>query len=326
MTGAFQWHGGRLDEARARYGEGTLPWLDLSTGINPCPWPGAGALHIDWQSLPAPSALNALEAAAAHHFGVDPALCCALPGSEMGLRLLGRLIDLPGRYCPPCYRTHGEIFADSRVSGTGDAPERTALVLANPNNPDGRQFTPASLRERLEMQQSAGGWLVVDEAFADASPDISIAGDVGGERNLVVMRSFGKFFGLAGVRLGFAIAPPPIIAALRRLLGDWPVSAAAIEIGTRAYRDRDWIDTARAALPRRAAEMDAMLARRGLVATGASPLFRLIDHAQPRSLFDHLCRRQILTRPFADHPHWLRLGLPADRAALDRLDRALADG
>jgi cobalamin biosynthetic protein CobC len=325
VTGAFHWHGGRLDEARARFGSGS-DWLDLSTGINPYPWPGAARLRFDWQALPAPSALRALEEAAAAHFGVEPALCCAVPGSEIGLRLLGRLIDLPGRFMPPCYRTHGAIFANSRPAAADPAGERAALVIANPNNPDGRILPVPILRQWLAQQEAAGGWLVVDEAFADPLPCAGMAGDVAEGRRLVVMRSFGKFFGLAGVRLGFAIAPPELIAALRGLLGDWPLSAAAIEVGTRAYRDRHWIAATRAALPRRAAALDAVLQRNGFAPMGGSPLFRLIDSGRAVALFGRLARCRILTRPFADNASWLRIGLPPDDAALERFDKALADG
>lgn len=326
MTGAFHWHGGRLDEARARFGGEAAQWLDLSTGINPNPWPGAEQMRFDWQGLPAPSDLAALEKVAAAHFGVDPALCCAVPGSEIGLRLLGVVLDLPGRFVPPCYRTHGAIFTDSRPAVSDPAGERAALVVANPNNPDGRILSPATLRQWLARQEAAGGWLVMDEAFADPAPDTSVAEDVGAGRALIVMRSFGKFFGLAGVRLGFAIAQPAIIGALRRLLGDWPLSAAALQIGMAAYRDARWIAATRATLPLRAAALDAVLRRHGFAPVGGSPLFRLIECDHAGALFDTLAARHILTRPFADRPDWLRFGLPRDDAALNRLDKALSDG
>lgn len=326
VSGAFHWHGGRLDEARVRFGEGAEPWLDLSTGINPCPWDGVEPIRFDWQALPAPSALRALEEAAAQHFGVDPALCCAVPGSETGLRLLGKLLDLPGRFCSPCYRTHGEMFAQGRPADLEPAGEATALVLANPNNPDGRIRQKHILRQWHAQQAAAGGWLVVDEAFADPAPQFSVAGDVAEGGRLVVMRSFGKFFGLAGVRLGFAIAPRILTAALRRLLGEWPVSAAALEIGTRAYRDTTWIAATRETLPLRAAALRAVLQRHGLRPMGGSPLFTLIESEQAGALFEALARRQILTRPFSDRADWLRFGLPSDNTALMRLDRALADG
>lgn len=325
MSG-FTWHGGRLAEARAVYGGND--WIDLSTGISPLSWPGADRIAVDWRCLPDPQELAALEAAAAAHFGVDPGHLCTLPGSEAGLRLVGRMLDMPGRWLVPSYRTHGEIFACGRAMAAGEAAPReaVALLLANPNNPDGRVLPPARLLQWLDGLERAGGWLIVDEAYADAMPSCSLAGEVGDGRRLILLRSFGKFFGLAGVRLGFLIGPREIVAQARRMLGEWPVSAAAIAFGRAAYEDRAWIEETVGALAERAAQLDAVLARHGLAARGECPLFRLIEVEDGAALFDRLARRAILTRPFEGEQRWLRLGLPGDAAALARLDRALADG
>ena len=327
MTRAdFAWHGGCLAQARATFGEGPEPWIDLSTGINPLPWPGAGALEPDWHSLPDPQALAALEAIAARHFCVDPALCCAVPGSEMALRLLGTVTGQTGAHLAPAYRTHAVACPEAIDLVARPPSEARLLLLANPNNPDGRIVPAARLEQWLHWQERSGGWLVVDEAFADAAPQASIAPLVQEHRRLIVLRSFGKFFGLAGVRLGFVLAPPPIIAAYRQVLGDWPLSVAALAIGAGAYADEAWIAATRLALPARAAALDAMLRDHGFRAWGACPLFRLIETDDAGALFERLARRAILTRPFAYHSRWLRLGLSADERAMARLDRALADG
>ncbi|GAB5349754.1 threonine-phosphate decarboxylase CobD [Alteriqipengyuania sp. 357] len=327
MSGAFDWHGGRLDAACAHFGGARADWLDLSTGINPCPWPVPRDLALDWHALPEPSALARLEGIAATYFGVDPSLCCALPGSEIGLRLIARILGLPGRYLEPSYRTHAAMFAqaDPVVAPRAD-DAATALVIANPNNPDGRVTSPAMLREWLALQKAAGGWLIVDEAFIDTMPHLSIGVQVDPARRLIVLRSFGKFFGLAGVRLGFAIAPPDVISALRDLLGDWPLSGACIAIGERAYADSAWIGATRTALSASAAQFDQMLSQHGMEPQGASPLFRLVRAENAGALFDRLVRHHILTRPFADRPDWLRFGVPADEAQMQRVARALGDG
>ena len=323
MSDIFHWHGGRLSAARQRY-ETRLPWIDLSTGINPLAWPGTAMITPDWQSLPDPAALADLEQAAAAHFGVSPDHICALPGSETGLRLLGHLIDTPACHILPSYRTHAQAFPNSRpLQQPEDAPPGTALLLANPNNPDGRLYTQAQMQQLLAQQERGGGWLIVDEAFADCMPGASMAAEVADHRRLLIFRSFGKFFGLAGVRLGFLLAPSPIIAACRRLLGDWPLSAAAIDFGRAAYRDYGWIDETIATLSTRAASLDVLLIRHGFIPRGDCPLFRLIDTPNAVRLFDRLARHAILTRPFEDYPHWLRFGLPADDAAMARLDEAL---
>jgi cobalamin biosynthetic protein CobC len=319
MSDRFTWHGGGLKAAQAQYGGSD--WIDLSTGINPHGWPIPRDMAIDWSRLPGEAELQALEAAAAAHFGADPACVCALPGTEIGLRMMGDLLPGPARWLRPSYRTHGEMLPQAtpveRPEEAGDA----TLILANPNNPDGRLLDQNRLRGLMENR-----WLLIDEAFADADPAMSMAGDVAEGRKLLVFRSFGKFFGLAGVRLGFLIGPPSFLTQVRHRLGAWPVSAPAIAIGTAAYRDRAWINTLRDQLKHEAAALDALLARSGHRAIGSSPLFRLIEVADAAALFAHLARRAILTRPFADHPRWLRIGLPADADAAARLDAALRDG
>lgn len=325
---SFSFHGGRLADAKARFGTGNAPWIDLSTGINPHGWPGIGDLAMDWQALPDPGALDDLEAAAAACFGADPAHVCAVPGTEIGLRMLGDILPGPAIHARPSYRTHGEMIPHSRPMDINDLTtvEGATIVLANPNNPDGWITPTATLRGWLEARQGSASWLVVDEAFADASPEIGLGAHVHDEQQLIVFRSFGKFFGLAGVRLGFVLGPRVVIAQYRHRLGSWPLSAAALAIGTAAYRDAGWIGTMRIALREQASALDAVLARRGFKAIGACPLFRLIETADAAALFERLARHAILTRPFDYDPCRLRLGLPANREALDRLDRALADG
>lgn len=327
MTDGFTWHGGGLARARATFGDQGEPWIDLSTGINPHGWPGADRIAIDWRALPEEGALRALEAAAAEHFGVDPAHVAALPGTEIGLRLLATLLPGEARHVWPSYRTHKEMMPGSIPLADATAATGSGiLILANPNNPDGTLVSREAMRDLLARQQIAGGWLVVDEAFADTHPAQSVAPEVGDDAPLVLFRSFGKFFGLAGVRLGFMLGPRPLVARLRALLGAWPVSAAAIAIGTAAYGDHGWITAMRKRLGAEAAALDGVLAGHGLKPVGQCPLFRLVEVEDAAALFHRLAARAILTRPFDYEPRWLRLGLPASVEALGRLDRALAGG
>ena len=316
-----------MAEARARFGGAPDEWLDLSTGINPIPWPATDKVPVDWQALPDPDDLALLERQAARYFGTDPASCCAVPGSETGLRLIARILALPGNHLPLTYSTHADAFEHARpvASLAHAATGPSALVVANPNNPDGRTTTTETLLAVLERQERNGGWLIVDEAFADCQPDRSVAGYVANGRQLIVLRSFGKFFGLAGVRLGFVIAPAGLLDGIRRLLGEWPICAAALGFGMAAYGDGDWIAATRRDLRDRADRLDAALARHGLVPRGDCPLFRLVESANAPTLFTELARRRILTRPFASRLSLLRLGLPPDDGALARLDGALAE-
>ncbi len=316
-------HGGRLHSAQAAFPHAPAPWIDLSTGINPQGWDAAQAGPIGWGPLPEDEALRGLEAAAAAFFRVDPRFVLAVPGTEIGLRLL-RLLALPAphRHSVPSYSTHDAALGDSSAIALDQVAETPGgtLLLANPNNPDGRWLSIDELRALATDRM-----LVIDEAFADSDPALSVLPRFD-PAAMVVLRSFGKFFGLAGLRLGFVIAGADRLAVLRDMLGSWPVSAAAITIGTAAYRDGGWIAATRARLTDDAAALDAVLVRHGLSPAGRSPLFRLVRTDDAAPLFDRLARAGILTRPFDHAPGWLRIGLPADAAALARLDAALPDG
>lgn len=319
-------HGGRLDEAVRRFPQATLPWLDLSTGINPCAYPTSCAEGVDHVALPSRSALARLETTAARAFGMRSCAIAALPGSEIGLRLLDTLaLPAPAAVVRPAYGTHAAALPGAAGVTLDDLKQARTVLLANPNNPDGRLIALDRLLAMARALALRGGWLVVDEAFADAHPDASILPLLREGDPVLVLRSFGKFYGLAGIRLGFVCGPEAMVDRLRRRLGHWPVSSAAIAIGTAAYCDTAWREATRDRLVAAAGALDAVLHRHGLPPHGASPLFRLVDTPDAAALFEHLAQRGILTRPFDYAPTWLRVGLPADAAALRRLDRALDD-
>ena len=320
---AFAIHGGRLSQARAAFPLAPEPWLDLSTGISPWPYPARFAGAGDQARLPDPEELAALEAAAAHAFGLPPACVLATAGAEAGARLLASSLGA-GRVgvAEPAYSGHRSAWAavgaevvsfgrdrlDEAVEGCG------ALVLVNPNNPDGAVIPTGRLAALAERAATQGVWLVVDEAFVDAAPGLSVSALMAAgwtAPRLIALRSFGKFYGLPGVRLGFVTAYPDVIALLRSRLGDWPVSADAIAAGTQAYADGAWADAARGRLAKAADRLDSLLRRAGFDIVGGAALFRLaaVDDAAAR--FRRLAERGVLTRPFAYNPCWLRFGLPA---------------
>ncbi|MGY2734056.1 aminotransferase class I/II-fold pyridoxal phosphate-dependent enzyme [Sphingomonas sp. UYP23] len=322
-------HGGRIDAAAARYPAAPVPWLDLSTGINPNGYDPAALTLADLYALPSPSRLATLERAAAAAFGMTYGSIAAVPGSEIGLRLLSTM-GLPGPTCVvvPSYDSHAAAFpAATPVArdALAGAEWRSAL-LANPNNPDGRLIAPEMLLALARSRAAEGGWLVIDEAFADCVMGASVLPLLREDDPVLVFRSFGKFYGLAGVRLGFVCGPEAIVARYRERLGSWPVSSAAIELGIAAYRDVVWQAATRNELTAAAVALDQVLRRHGLAPRGDCPLFRLVETPAAADLFERLAAAGILTRPFDYAPDWLRIGLPGSAAALARLDRALGGG
>ncbi len=327
---ALTYHGGRADAAARLYPDAPTPWLDLSTGINPIAWEGADVPLAALRALPSPAELSALHDAAAGAFGAHAAAITALPGSEIGLRALaGLALPRPWHVVVPSYRTHAAALpgATSIEAAAVEAAARGGgtLLLANPNNPDGRCWPAARLHALAQALAARGGVLLVDEAFADAVPSASVLPLLARDDRVLVFRSFGKFFGLAGVRLGFAAGGAALVEALAARLGSWPVSTAALRIGTAAYGDIAWIAATRERLASAAAALDAVLAAHDLAPTGACPLFRQVERDDASLLFERLARAGILVRPFAEAPGRLRIGLPRDAAALARLDAALGD-
>lgn len=326
---ALTFHGGRIDAAARRFPDAPKPWLDLSTGINPHHWVPAVPPSIDQAPLPSVEALTAMERAAACAFGGGDLAIAALPGSEIGLRLLTTLNPpRPIRVIDRSYRTHSEAWGEVASIDPAAIPDvhDGTLLLANPNNPDGRLIPPTELLALGRRMAARGGLLIVDEAFADALTDASVVPLLRQDDRVLVLRSFGKMFGLAGVRLGFALGAKDLVARIAAMLGSWPVSATAIALGTSAYRSTDWQAAMRDRLAAEGRARDAVLRRHGLVPRGACPLFTLIETEDAPSLFERLARAGILVRPFDDAPHRLRFGLPGDAEALDRLDEALGRG
>jgi cobalamin biosynthesis protein CobC len=204
--------------------------------------------------------------------------------------------------------------------------DRTAVIVVNPNNPDGRLMSRDRLRQLHDAVASRGGVLVVDEAFAEVTPEASVA-DIAGTseaERLVVLRSFGKFYGLAGLRLGFVVGSPAVAARVRALIGDWPVSVDALAAGLAAYGDRAWADRMRKQLAVAARRLDGVLTRCGFEVVGGTSLYRLARAADAPARFERLAAAGILTRPFQHDTTLLRFGLPGSPEAWRRLAEALA--
>jgi len=316
-------HGGNLDQAMACYGAGD--WIDLSTGINRRPWPVPALSAAAWRNLPTKAAQTALVAQAAVSWGAAAGVAgVALGGAQAAIQLVPRLRP-KGRAAVlgPTYNEHAaclsaEGWQVSAVTDLADLVGADLAIIVNPNNPDGRHFAPDTLLALVGRV----GLLVVDESFGDVTPDLSLLPHAG-RAGLLVLRSFGKFYGLAGVRLGFAFGTEGDIAALSRMSGPWPVSGPAIEIGTHALADAAWAAAMRAQLAADAARADALAQRAGWQLVGGSDLFRLYDTGSAKTAQDKLARHQIWSRIFPWSETLLRLGLPGPEPEWQRLDAAL---
>jgi cobalamin biosynthesis protein CobC len=324
-------HGGDLGVARRLFPGAPEPFIDLSTGINPWSYPLVHFSPKGFARLPQQEAVIAVATAAAKAYGAPSAEHIVVaPGSQILLPLVASLLR-PARAAvlSPTYPELARAAALAghdvrmveRVEQCGDAE---LVMLANPNNPDGRLFARTRLLDLAQDLRRRGGLLVVDEAFMDvAPPGESLAGDVACG-NVVVLRSFGKFFGLPGLRLGFALTAPSLARRLSAVLGPWPVSGPALTVGAKALADTAWIERTRKRLAKAAASLDAMLVKAGLEIIGGTDLFRLVQTEAAAALFQHLGRAGIYVRTFPDRPTWLRFGLPADARARQRLQKAVA--
>lgn len=320
-------HGGGLGAATVHFPSAVQPWLDLSTGINPVPWNSPQTLSAKLNSLPDPQDLQQLETTAAAAFSSHPERTSAIAGAETAIRLLPLMIgSATVDIVEPTYGAHREAWMSSAMAPnaiTSDQIQSSradVLVLVNPNNPDGRLYDKTMLRHLALQRQRQGQWLIVDESFIECTPEASIA-DLDCDR-LIVLRSFGKFFGLAGLRLGFMISSPEIKHRLRQLTGDWPVSGQAIAMGSAAYADVQWQAQTRQALFERSRRLQALLVESGFTLVGGTSLFQLAHSIEARDWFGYLCGQGILTRPFANRPNWLRFGVPSE-ADFPRLEQAL---
>lgn len=319
-------HGGRLLRAAHRLGIPADQWLDLSTGVSPWPWPVPPVPASAWHRLPEDE--DGLLEAARAYYGTDALLPVA--GSQAAIQALP-LLRAPGTVgiIAPGYNEHAhawrraghEVACAPATQLLEDAGRYDVLVLIHPNNPGGERFEVAALLALHARLARRGGWLVVDEAFMDATPQDSLCTHAGRE-GLIVLRSIGKFFGMAGARAGFVCADTPVREGLRERLGPWTLAGPSRWAVRAALADRAWQDATRPRLHAASARLHEVLRAHGLAAGGGSAFFQWCRHPEAAALHEALARRAILTRLF-DAPASLRFGLPPDDAGLERLDAAL---
>lgn len=316
-------HGGSLIRAKLAFPHAPDPWIDLSTGINPHSYAHSVLPATAFSRLPEPADLQRLRELAAATYGAGSASCmAAAPGTHLFLPMLIDAVFTDRRGKPlkaailsPTYAEHAATcrlcgFETLEVSDWQALAGADLAIVVNPNNPDGRFLEDDALLALSHELAAKGGLLVVDEAFRDAlDAPSSLTGQV--HAGLSVLRSFGKFYGLAGVRLGFAISCPPVAERLRHMLGPWAVPGPALHIALEALADHEWQAMMRNRLREEAARLDAILAGAGLELLGGTSLFRFVRHPQAAGIYRALAAQGILVRPFDHSPDCLRIGLPA---------------
>ncbi len=316
-------HGGNLDAAIAQFGGTRADWLDLSTGINPVAYP-VGDLPVHaWTSLPDQKAQDRLIAAARAFWNVPgDAAVLAAPGASAIIQHLPRVLGVPRKVwiSRPTYNEWRASFEQAGWSAPENDPIAEVGVYVHPNNPNGLY---ASLDPEwfASPPTPEAQFVILDESFCDADPDMSyVAHTASG--HMAVVKSFGKFWGLAGVRLGFLIGEQSLIDDVAALMGPWPVSGIALDVGARALEDRDWADATIKRLTEDYQRLDALMKAAGAGTGFGTHLFRTYAVRDAAEWQDRLARGHVWSRIFPYNKRWLRLGLPhPDR--WDQLEAAL---
>lgn len=320
-------HGGDLARASMEYGIPVERWLDLSTGINPLGYPVPQVPARDWLRLPGNSA--SLLRAARDYYQTD----CMLPvaGTQAAIQALPRLRPhsrvmlgaLTYNEYAHTWKRHGHAVQAVPICEFDKHLAQTdVLIVCNPNNPTGERIDSVQLLEWHATLSGTGGWLIVDEAYIDPTPEVSLTSRAA-RPGLIVLRSLGKFFGLAGARIGFAFASADLLRALRDELGPWTVSGPAQFVGSAALADRVWQAHTRAALTKAGQKLNALLARADVAAQGTA-LFQWWQDEQAGKLHRELAQQAVLTRWFGHvEPGGIRFGLPGIEEEWRRLEQSL---
>lgn len=323
-------HGGNLALADTLFPDAPKPWIDLSTGINPHAYPFSAVPTRMFSRLPEPADHDRLIRLAAEFYGAPFQNIVATPGTQIVLPMLMRLMAKSRvAILSPTYAEHAraarlgghDVHETSNFSELADA---TIAIIVNPNNPDGRIITEERLLDLARHMTNKGGLLIVDEAFMEAAPDATSLCSEAPGLSLIVLRSFGKFFGLAGIRLGFCIGPLGPIDRLSAELGPWAISGPALHIASEAISDQHWQEQTRMQLATSSKRLDTILQRNALQVSGGTMLFRHVTSSKAQQLHQSLGQAGILVRKFTHDHQVLRIGLPENENGFDRLDHALS--
>ncbi|UYH50737.1 aminotransferase class I/II-fold pyridoxal phosphate-dependent enzyme [Candidatus Kirkpatrickella diaphorinae] len=326
---AFGAHGGSVLAFQRAFPEAPLPWYDLSTGVNPFHYPTGDLPEDALRALPEAETLARLRQAAAKAYECDASLIVAAPGTQAIIGLLPYLLRPPRVYVEtPTYTGHEESWRGAGIACTARADLMTSTIdpgctsiLCRPNNPDGRRSTLRELQEYAALIAQSRGTLIIDASFADFETTSYAA--LLENPAVIMLRSFGKTYGLAGLRLGFAMGRHPMMTRLATAFGPWPVHGLALHTGINALEDAAWRLKMADKLTVHAEKLRAMMAHAGFSFVGGTPLFSLFSHPRAGHFWRSFAAKGVATRRFHDKPEWLRLGTPGNAAMFDRLETAI---
>lgn len=321
-------HGGDLDRVAKMYQMLPEDMLDLSTGISPAAYPLGPLDQSAWQALLGLDQQAALLACARKAYNLPhEADICMAAGSQTLLQAIPRLLPPQQVWMTnrPTYNEHAPAWqwAGHNCVFAVDLPKQaSSAVIVNPNNPDGYYTKKDQILACAAQCRERGGMLLVDEAFIDPQPWMSYV-DCAAREDMIIIRSFGKFYGLAGLRLGFAIGAPSRIAQLRRHLGPWPVATPALQAGQLALADENWASAHRLFLASLTDKVKASFMGAGIEFIGGTSLFSTFSAPPAASLQRALARMGIWTRIYQDHPSLIRFGTPANEHIIAKIAKII---
>ena len=260
-------HGGDIVSASQHYRIPIDHWIDLSTGINPKPYPVTIASE-SFQRLPYLQ-IPFIEASTQYY---GNASFLPVAGTQAAIQQLPDILSSLPIFVPEigyqehawCWQQAGEDVryypsCDNNMAGFINCEleknQHSHWVIINPNNPTGVLVE----REQLyawAKKLAPGAYLIIDEAFIDMTPAKSVLDSIL-PNNIIVLRSFGKFFGLAGIRLGYCFANQQVLSVLQKRLGVWQVNGPAQAIAIQALQDTVWQQQAIEDVKKNAAWMQA---------------------------------------------------------------------
>ena len=306
-------HGGHLINAAEKYNVPIQQWIDLSTGINPNGWPVPEIPAECWQRLP--ETADDLIVAARQFYQCESILPVA--GSQAAIQTLpllrsrSRVGVLSPAYAEHAYiwkKAGHEVIELEVEKIESHIPQLDVLIIINPNNPTGQRFNKDQLLRWHDGLNKHNGWLIIDEAFIDTTPEYSLSSHPA-IKGLIILRSLGKFFGLAGIRCGFIIGPNELLNTVGESLGPWTISHPSRYIATKTLVDTVWQKQTRDKLTKQSNRLALLLTKNGLKPDGQTSLFQWIKHSYAEQIHESLAHQGILTRLFKQ-PSSLRFGLP----------------